>query len=185
MLGHVLARAAGGAGGAYAAMLAERVTDPLGLAGTDWDSNRPQATGHWHGRARPALLMPGLAAAGAVRSSARDLLGVLAALLDPDAAPGRSTAPPLRGDPGFHRVRGLPPRLGYRTRRVDELGPHTARAVRPGRVRDPARTGPAAAGSGVDRSGVKHDRLRRFTAMVLPRCVTGLTFSSYASCLRA
>jgi len=30
----------------------------------------------------------------------------------------------------------------------------------------------------VDRTGVKHDRLRRFTAMVLPRCVTGLTFSS-------
>ncbi|MGW0783214.1 serine hydrolase domain-containing protein [Streptomyces sp. NPDC002913] len=87
LLGHVLARAAGGTGGDYAALLAERVTGPLGLRDTDCDPNRPQLMGHWHGRSRPALLMPGLAAAGAVRSSARDLLGVLTLLLHPDTAP--------------------------------------------------------------------------------------------------
>ncbi|MFE4690749.1 serine hydrolase domain-containing protein [Streptomyces sp. NPDC056749] len=87
LLGHVLARAAGGAGGDYAALLAERVTGPLGLTDTDCDPNLPQLTGHWHGRPRPALLMPGLAAAGAVRSSARDLLRVLTLLLHPDTAP--------------------------------------------------------------------------------------------------
>ncbi|AGJ58314.1 beta-lactamase class C [Streptomyces sp. PAMC 26508] len=87
LLGHVLARAAGGTGGDYAALLAERVTGPLGLLDTDCDPDRPQLTGHWHGRPRPALLMPGLTAAGAVRSSARDLLRVLTLLLHPDNAP--------------------------------------------------------------------------------------------------
>jgi hypothetical protein len=32
----------------------------------------------------------------------------------------------------------------------------------------------------VDRSGAKHDRLRRFVAMVLPRRAEGLTFSIHA-----
>lgn len=41
LLGHVLARAAGGTGGDYAALLAERVTGPLGLPDTDCDPNRP------------------------------------------------------------------------------------------------------------------------------------------------
>ncbi|MEV7297836.1 serine hydrolase domain-containing protein [Streptomyces clavifer] len=86
LLGHVLARAAGGSGDGYADLLAERITGPLGLTDTDCDPNRPQATGHWRGRPRPVQLMPGLPAAGAVRSSARDLLCVLTALLDPDAA---------------------------------------------------------------------------------------------------
>ncbi|MGW4229716.1 serine hydrolase domain-containing protein [Streptomyces sp. NPDC004980] len=90
LLGHVLARAAGGTGDDYAALLAERVTGPLRLTDTDCDPDRPQATGHWHGRPRPVLLMPGLPAAGAVRSSARDLLRVLSALLDPDTAAGES-----------------------------------------------------------------------------------------------
>ncbi|MFD4691725.1 serine hydrolase [Streptomyces sp. NPDC058463] len=138
MLGHVLSRAAGGAGGAYAAMPAERVTDPLGLADTDWDPNRPQATGHWHGRARPALLMPELAAAGAVRSSARDLLGVLAALLDPDAAPGRSAAPPLRGPGVSPRSRASSPAPGPDSSRGRTRPPHRSRrSSRP-------RTGPCA-----------------------------------------
>ncbi|MFF2729631.1 serine hydrolase domain-containing protein [Streptomyces sp. NPDC058008] len=88
LLGHVLSRAAAGTGSHYPALLAARVTRPLGLTDTDCDPNRPQATGHWHGRPRPALLMPGLTGAGAVRSSARDLLRVLGALLDPDTAPG-------------------------------------------------------------------------------------------------
>ncbi|MFI8962301.1 UL36 very large tegument protein [Streptomyces sp. NPDC053493] len=39
--------------------------------------------------------------------------------------------------------------------------------------------------SDVDQSGMKHDRLRCFAAVVLLRGVTGLTFSSYASRLRA
>lgn len=93
LLGHVLARAAGGAGGDYAALLAERVTGPLGLTDTDCDPNRPQLKGHWHGRPRPALLMPGLTAAGAVRSSARDLLRVLTLLLHPDTARTPCCAP--------------------------------------------------------------------------------------------
>ncbi|WP_329041690.1 beta-lactamase family protein [Streptomyces sp. NBC_00178] len=87
LLGHVLARAAGGDGGDYAALLADRITGPLGLSRTDCDPNRPQVTGHWHGRARPVMLMPGLAAAGAVRSSARDLLRLLGLLLDPGSVP--------------------------------------------------------------------------------------------------
>jgi hypothetical protein len=32
----------------------------------------------------------------------------------------------------------------------------------------------------VDRSGAKHDRLRRFAEMVLPRRTVGLTFSIHA-----
>ncbi|MEV2243090.1 serine hydrolase domain-containing protein [Streptomyces sp. NPDC049970] len=87
LLGHVLARAAGGTGGDYAALLADRVTGPLGLSRTDCDSNTPQVTGYWHGRPRPALRMPGLVAAGAVRSSARDLTRLLGALLDPGSVP--------------------------------------------------------------------------------------------------
>lgn len=63
LLGHVLARAAGGTGSDHPALLAERATGPLGLTDTDCDPNRTQATGHWHDRPRPALLMPGLTAA--------------------------------------------------------------------------------------------------------------------------
>ncbi|WP_449477206.1 serine hydrolase domain-containing protein [Streptomyces abikoensis] len=86
LLGLALARAAGGGPGDYPALLAERVLDPLGLADTDCDPARPQVTGHWHGRPRPPWLVPGMPAAGALRSSARDLLRCLTALLAPEAA---------------------------------------------------------------------------------------------------
>lgn len=80
LLGHVLAHAAGGE---YADLLAARVLTPLGLGDTDGDPDRPQAIGHWHGRPRPPWRIPGLPGAGALRSSARDLLTYLTALLAP------------------------------------------------------------------------------------------------------
>ncbi|GGY08499.1 serine hydrolase domain-containing protein [Streptomyces hiroshimensis] len=86
LLGLALARAAGGGPGDYPALLGERVLQPLGLADTDCDPTRPQVPGHWHGRPRPPWLVPGLPAAGALRSSARDLLRCMAALLAPEAA---------------------------------------------------------------------------------------------------
>ncbi|MEV5374447.1 serine hydrolase domain-containing protein [Streptomyces nondiastaticus] len=86
LLGLALARAAGGEPGDYPALLGERVLDPLGLADTDCDATRPQVVGHWHGRPRPPWLVPGLPGAGALRSSARDLLRCLTALLQPEAA---------------------------------------------------------------------------------------------------
>ncbi|AXG83037.1 class A beta-lactamase-related serine hydrolase [Streptomyces paludis] len=72
----------------YGELLAARVLEPLGLRHTGCAPNGPQATGHWHGRPRPSWRIPGLAGAGAVRSTARDLLALLDALLDPAAAPG-------------------------------------------------------------------------------------------------
>ncbi|WP_241844984.1 serine hydrolase domain-containing protein [Streptomyces silvensis] len=88
LLGDLLTRAAHGPGdGAYAPLLAARVLDPLGLTRTNCAANPPQATGYWHGRVRPAWEIPGLPGAGAGRSSARDLLTTLDALLDPDAVP--------------------------------------------------------------------------------------------------
>ncbi|GAA0489266.1 serine hydrolase domain-containing protein [Streptomyces sp. NPDC046215] len=83
LLGHALARAAGGS---YPELLAERVLRPLGLADTDCDPGRPQAPGHWHGRPRPPWLIPALPAAGALRSSGRDMLTLLTALLAPERA---------------------------------------------------------------------------------------------------
>ncbi|SEG77097.1 CubicO group peptidase, beta-lactamase class C family [Thermomonospora echinospora] len=87
LLGHLLARAAGG-GTRYEDLLDARVLIPLGLTGTDCDPYRPQATGYWHGRARPTWLIPGMAGAGALRSTARDMLRYLTALLDPATVPG-------------------------------------------------------------------------------------------------
>ncbi|MFD0383513.1 serine hydrolase domain-containing protein [Streptomyces stramineus] len=87
LLGHALARAAGGS---YPELLAERVLRPLGLADTDCDPGRPQAPGHWHGRPRPPWLIPALPAAGALRSSGRDMLTLLTALLAPERGPRQS-----------------------------------------------------------------------------------------------
>ncbi|WP_405666401.1 beta-lactamase family protein [Streptomyces sp. NBC_01166] len=126
LLGHVLARAAGGPGSDYPALLAERVTGPLGLTDTDCDPNRPQITGHWHGRPRPALLMPGLTAAGAVRSSARDLLRVLAALLDPDTAPDPALRTALAE---VQRPRLSIPRTGSRLCLIWNLRPRPSGAL--------------------------------------------------------
>ncbi|MEU3460914.1 serine hydrolase domain-containing protein [Streptomyces sp. NPDC006733] len=87
LLGHVLARAAGTPeDGGYEHLLAARVLQPLGMTRTDCAADLPQATGYRHGRARPAWRIPGLPAAGAARSSGRDLLRLLDALIDPTAA---------------------------------------------------------------------------------------------------
>ncbi|MER7941934.1 serine hydrolase domain-containing protein [Streptomyces sp. NPDC094458] len=126
LLGHVLARAAGGTGSDYPALLAERVTGPLGLTDTDCDPNRPQATGHWHDRPRPALLMPGLTAAGAVRSSARDLLRVLTALLGPETAPGPALRTALTE---VQRPRLSVPRTGSRLCLIWNLRPRPGGAL--------------------------------------------------------
>lgn len=83
VLGLALARAAGVP---YPDLLAARVLRPLGLHDTDCTGTR-QATGHWHRRPRPPWAIPGLPAAGALRSTAPDLLRYLTALLDPDATP--------------------------------------------------------------------------------------------------
>ncbi|MFE7752541.1 serine hydrolase [Streptomyces sp. NPDC057428] len=170
-------RAAGGTGDEYARLPADRITGPPGLSHTDCDPNRPQVKAHWHGRSRPALLMTGLTAAGAVPSSARDLLR-----LGGPARPRRRT-----GRFPAHRLMEV-----RRPRLVSGpvLAALTNSAPTPLTPSCRPRTWPWAHWAGgprtqMDRSGVKHDRLRRFTVMVLPRCVTGLTFSSYAPCLRA
>lgn len=67
-------------------LLADRVLRPLGLTATG-PASAPQVTGHWHGLPRPPWQIPGLAAAGVLRSTARDLLRYLTAHLDPDRAP--------------------------------------------------------------------------------------------------
>ncbi|MCZ4122247.1 serine hydrolase domain-containing protein [Streptomyces sp. H39-S7] len=99
LLGHLLARAAEGADAddvtpgpreshrGYEHLLTARVLRPLGMRRTDCAADLPQATGYWHGRARPAWRIPGLPAAGAARSSGRDLLRLLDALIDPGTAP--------------------------------------------------------------------------------------------------
>ncbi|WP_255955011.1 serine hydrolase domain-containing protein [Streptomyces odontomachi] len=85
LLGYALSGAAGGT--PYGALLAERVLDPLRLRDTTACATPPagttQVTGHWHGRPRPPFHIPGLPAAGAVRSSVRDLLTVTEALMGP------------------------------------------------------------------------------------------------------
>uniref|UniRef100_UPI0006850B3C serine hydrolase domain-containing protein n=1 Tax=Pseudonocardia acaciae TaxID=551276 RepID=UPI0006850B3C len=81
LLGHILGIAAGTG---YPKALTTRVLEPLGLAHTTLDPDQPQATGHRHGRPRPAWRDPGLAAAGALRSTASDLLRYLQAHLTPD-----------------------------------------------------------------------------------------------------
>ncbi|CCH30256.1 serine hydrolase domain-containing protein [Actinosynnema sp. NPDC047251] len=87
VLGWALAEAAGRP---FEDLLAARVLRPLGLADTGFDP-APQITGHLRGRPRPPWEMPGLAAAGALRSSAADLLRFLTAHLTahltPDGTP--------------------------------------------------------------------------------------------------
>ncbi|WP_066951579.1 serine hydrolase domain-containing protein [Streptomyces lushanensis] len=104
LLGHLLGRAVPGRLG-YGELLADRVLEPLGLHRTGCAPGLRQATGYWHGRARPPWRIPGLAGAGAVRSSARDLLTLLDALLD--AAPDSSPANTPETSPDA--TRGVPP----------------------------------------------------------------------------
>ncbi|MDL5206585.1 serine hydrolase domain-containing protein [Streptomyces sp. ALI-76-A] len=88
LLGHALTAAADHT--PYPALLNTRVLHPLRLHATDCaPAARPgttQATGYHHHRTRPPFHIPGLPAAGILRSSARDLLTTLEALLDPTAA---------------------------------------------------------------------------------------------------
>ncbi|MFJ2172374.1 serine hydrolase domain-containing protein [Streptomyces sp. NPDC087851] len=114
LLGHLLTRAAPD-GPEYGELLAERVLGPLGLHGTGSDPGLPQATGHWHGRPRPSWRIPGLPGAGALRSSAPDLLALLDALAD-GAARGAAADGPL----GAALTEAVRPRLALRggTRRL-------------------------------------------------------------------
>ncbi|MGP4111402.1 serine hydrolase domain-containing protein [Streptomyces sp. 4N509B] len=88
VLGHALAHAAGGT--PFDTLLTTRILQPLGLRETDCAA-RPsppstQVTGYWRRRPQPPFRFPGLPAAGAVRASARDLLALTEALLDPASA---------------------------------------------------------------------------------------------------
>ncbi|WP_431042760.1 serine hydrolase domain-containing protein [Streptomyces sp. P1-3] len=85
LLGLLLARAAGAG---FPELLTDRVLAPLALSRTGCADDESQATGYWHGRPRPSWRIPGLAAAGAVRSTGHDLLRYLEALLAPDTAAG-------------------------------------------------------------------------------------------------
>jgi CubicO group peptidase (beta-lactamase class C family) len=92
LLGIALARRAGIG---YEELLRSRVLEPLGLADTGIDVPPERlARGHSH-RGRPVSWwdFPGLAGAGALRSSANDLLRLLSACLDPpDSRLGRALA---------------------------------------------------------------------------------------------
>ncbi|MGW4380605.1 serine hydrolase domain-containing protein [Kitasatospora sp. NPDC004531] len=91
LLGRVLAERAGST---YPALLAERVAGPLGLGGTDCEPGA--AVGHRRGRPLPPWQIPALPGAGAVRSTPRDLLRYLSALLDPATAPTPALGAALR-----------------------------------------------------------------------------------------
>jgi serine-type D-Ala-D-Ala carboxypeptidase/endopeptidase len=82
LLGWLLAHAADRP---FEDLLTERVLHPLGLTDTG-SAPDPQATGHWHGRPRPTFRLPGLPAAGALRSTTRDMLRYLTAHFTADAA---------------------------------------------------------------------------------------------------
>ncbi|MFF0296128.1 serine hydrolase domain-containing protein [Kitasatospora sp. NPDC004614] len=72
----------------YPALLADRIAGPLGLTGTGCEPGA--AVGHLHGRPLPPWEIPALPGAGAVRSTARDLLRYLTLHLDPAIAPSTS-----------------------------------------------------------------------------------------------
>ncbi|MEU4742420.1 serine hydrolase domain-containing protein [Actinosynnema sp. NPDC023658] len=67
-------------------LLTDRVLRPLGMTDTS-STPTPQAVGHRRGRPLPPLHLPGMPAAGALRSSPRDMLNYLAAHLNPGATP--------------------------------------------------------------------------------------------------
>ncbi|WP_219910685.1 serine hydrolase domain-containing protein [Saccharothrix carnea] len=104
LLGRALA---GAAGLSYGQLLAERVLGPLGLHDTDLSASA-QVTGHLRGRPRPRWEIPGLPAAGGLRSSASDLLRYLTAHLPPPCPSplGRACADVARprASAGHHEV---------------------------------------------------------------------------------
>lgn len=77
---------AGAADRPFEELLTDRVLRPLGLADTGC-AITPQVTGHLRRRPRPPWTIPGLPAAGALRSTARDMLRYLQAHTDPWATP--------------------------------------------------------------------------------------------------
>ncbi|PSL52518.1 CubicO group peptidase (beta-lactamase class C family) [Saccharothrix carnea] len=83
LLGWLLAEAAGLP---FEHLLTDRVLHPLGLTGTGCNPTL-QAVGHRRGRPLPPWLIPGLPAAGTLRSTAHDLLNYLAAHLSPHGTP--------------------------------------------------------------------------------------------------
>ena len=116
MLGHLLARRAGTT---YAALVQRRIAGPLGLAdtfvGTGGDAAR-EATGHTAARAAtpPWAFTDVLVGAGGVRSTADDMLALLAAYLDPAPSPLRA-AMDLAATPRADASRGRRIGLGWFT----------------------------------------------------------------------
>ncbi|MEO3764874.1 serine hydrolase domain-containing protein [Streptomyces sp. B8F3] len=107
LLGRLLAD---GAGTDYGSMLRERILAPLDLTDTGTaapaDPDPAYAVGYWHGRRRPPWVIPALPGAGAVRSSAHDLIRFLRAHLEPeDSDVPRSLRIPLAE---VVRIRELP-----------------------------------------------------------------------------
>jgi CubicO group peptidase (beta-lactamase class C family) len=108
LLGYLLGRAAGSD---YAALLRERITDPLGMADTAIALSPDQQA-----RFAPALdiylrptkpwRLPALAGAGAIRSTANDMLKFAAAALDPGSpiGPAMTLAVGVREATGNDRV---------------------------------------------------------------------------------
>ncbi|WP_232733987.1 serine hydrolase [Kitasatospora sp. CB02891] len=91
LLGRTLAERAGTS---YPALLTSRISGPLGLTGTDCEPGA--AVGHFRQRPLPPWQIPALPGAGAVRSTARDLLRYLTVHLDPAAAPTAALTAALR-----------------------------------------------------------------------------------------
>ncbi|GAA1166396.1 CubicO group peptidase (beta-lactamase class C family) [Kitasatospora gansuensis] len=93
LLGRALAERTGTP---YPELLAELVCAPLGLTATDCAEQAPgRALGHRRGRPLPPWRIPGLPAAGALRSTGRDLLRYLTAHLDPATPALRTVRLPL------------------------------------------------------------------------------------------
>ncbi|MFF8883151.1 serine hydrolase domain-containing protein [Streptomyces flaveolus] len=93
LLGHALTAAAGNT--PYADLLSGRVLRPLGLHDTNCVPaplpEQTQATGYRRRSSRPLFRIPGLPAAGALRSSPRDLLAFVEHLLEPSSSQAPSS----------------------------------------------------------------------------------------------
>ncbi|MEU7044688.1 serine hydrolase domain-containing protein [Streptomyces varsoviensis] len=114
LLGHALCGAAGG-GSSYGELLASRVLAPLGLRDTSCapraNGDPPEATGYRYRRPRPPFAIPGLPAAGTVRSTARDLLAYVEALTwlaCTGATPPQPLEPPEPAEPPEPPCAALP-----------------------------------------------------------------------------